>query len=80
MTKVFVTPEMNIDFIIYNLIQAKECDFDILELLEEVKIYDKTITEPILQRKVDDLIVKHNIIRQRFNKYYIEKNGWKEIK
>lgn len=80
MTKVLITPEMNIDFIIYNLIQAKENGFDIPELLEEVKIYDNTITESILQCKINDLIVKQNIVRQRFNKYYIVDKSWKEIK
>ena len=66
--------------IIYNLIQAKSEGFTIPELLEEIKVYDNSITEPILQRKIDDLIVKQNIVRQKFNKYYIERNGWKEIK
>lgn len=80
MTKVLITPEINIDFIIYNLIQAKSEGFTIPELLEEVKVYDNSITEPILQRKIDDLIVKQNIVRQRFNKYYMKRNGWKEIK
>ena len=65
MTKVLLTPEMNIDFIIYNLILAKAQDFDIPELLEEVQVYDKTITEQDLRRKVDDLIVKHGIVRQK---------------
>lgn len=80
MTNVPITPKMNIDFIIYNLIQAKSEGFTIPELLEEIKVYDNSITEPILQRKIDDLIVKQNIVRQKFNKYYIERNGWKEIK
>ena len=75
MTNVLITPEMNIDFIIYNLIQAKSEGFTIPELLEEVKVYDNSITESILQRKIDDLIVKQNIVRQRFNKYYIKTNS-----
>ena len=65
MTNVLLTPEMNIDFIIYNLILAKTQDFDIPELLEEVQVYDKTITEQELQRKVDDLIVKQGVVRQK---------------
>lgn len=80
MINVLITPDMNIDFIIYNLIQAKNEGFTIPELLEEIKVYDNSITESILQRKIDDLIIKQNIIRQRFNKYYIERNDWTEIK
>ena len=65
MTKVLLTHEMNIDFIIYNLMLAKAQDFDIPELLEEVQVYDKNITEQELRRKVDDLIVKQGIVRQK---------------
>lgn len=79
MINVPITPEMNIDFIIYNLIQAKESGFNIPELLEEVKAYDNTITESILQRKIDDLIIKQNIVRQKFDKYYTERSARKEI-
>jgi len=80
MTNVPITPKMNIDFIIYNLIQAKSEGFTIPELLEEVKVYDNSITEPLLQRKIDDLIIKQNIVRQKFDKYYTERNSWKETK
>lgn len=79
MTNVLLTPEMNIDFIIYNLILAKTQDFDIPELLEEVQVYDKTITEQELRSKVDNLIVKQGIVRQKVVGYCLERNSWKEI-
>lgn len=75
MINVPVTSEMSIDFIIYNIIQAKQGGFTISELLEEIKVYDATITEPILSRKIEELVVKQNTVRQKFNEYYINKNG-----
>ena len=82
MTKVLLTPEMNIDFIIYNLMLAKAQDFDIPELLEEVRIYDDTMTEQMLRRKIDDLIVKQGIVRQKVVGYCLAREmvGRREIR
>ena len=75
------TDKQNIDFIIYNLIFAKENEsFTVESLLKEVKKYDKNITEQFIQSKIDNMFLMQGLIRQKFNKYCIKRNGWEEIK
>jgi hypothetical protein len=71
----------NIDFIIYNLIMSKngKC-FTAKSLLEEIKKYNNNITEQSIQKKIEDIFLMQGLVRQKFDKYYVKRNGWKEIR
>jgi hypothetical protein len=58
---------------------AKGSDgFTAKSLFEEVKKYDDNITEPFIKKKIEEMFLMQGLVRQKFDKYYIKKNGWKE--
>lgn len=66
--------KQNLDFIIYNLILAKEgTSFTTQSLFEEVRNYDENVTEQFIQKKIEDIFLMQGLVRQKFDTYCVER-------